>query len=172
MILPSMYFLKEIIEVVGIVISGVLLAKLFDFIAKVILFDEDFLNAMKNIGITKTYLEFAVSLIRYLIYLIFGLLALAQIGFATLMFRLIALSIALVILITLFLSFKDFVKNGAAGIFISMANLFKEGDKIRFNGVEGEVVKFTLLTTTLKTKDGVLVIPNSMLVGKKLWKAR
>lgn len=57
---------------------------------------------------------------------------------------------------------QTLVKDLIAGFFIIFENQFNVGDRVRINGVEGEVERITLRLTVLRDKDGNnIYMPNS-----------
>lgn len=63
---------------------------------------------------------------------------------------------------------KDVLSNAVAGILILFYCPFKRGDNIAAAGFEGQVTSIDLRYTTLASKDGKVLIPNSTLFTKNV----
>ena len=74
--------------------------------------------------------------------------------------------------VTLILALKEIAPNMAAGFHLIHDTPFKIGDIIEIDGNEGVVDSIGLVSTTIKTKEEKIVIPNSKflenVVKKKL----
>jgi len=67
---------------------------------------------------------------------------------------------------------QDILKNFFAGFVILINRPFKIGDKIKVNGVSGEVTNMSLSSTTIKSKDDSLVsVPNGCLINTSVYNA-
>ena len=85
----------------------------------------------------------------------------------------IAAMIMVIIIFSVAISIKDFIPNIIAGIYIHKKKLFKEGDNIKIDNIEGKVQQITLTEIMLITKKGDQVhIPNSILAKKKITKKK
>lgn len=123
----------------------------------------------KAVGIKVSVEELIGSLITYFIYFITVVIALKQIGLATLLLDLLFGAIIILIIVAIFLSIKDFVPNMTAGIFIHQKRNIKEGSTIKVKGIEGEVIHINLVETRIKTESGDTIhIPNSILIKEEV----
>ena len=60
---------------------------------------------------------------------------------------------------------KDIIANFFASVMMIFDNSFYQGDKIKFNGIEGTIVETGLRKTSIRTSDNSLIfIPNSKLI--------
>lgn len=108
----------------------------------------------------ETVLNLIKSVIKYLIVVIVILLILKSFGINTTSF-LASLGIAGVIV---GLGFQDIVKNLLAGISIIFDDRYMQGDFVKINGFEGEVISLGLQTTKVKSYTGeVMIIENSQI---------
>ncbi|MCD6466572.1 MAG: mechanosensitive ion channel [Methanomicrobia archaeon] len=109
---------------------------------------------------------------RYLIYAIVIIIALSQLRVST---DVLIIGITVVLAafgVTLILALKEIAPNMAAGFHLIHDTPFKVGDIIEIDGNEGVVDSIGLVSTTIKTKEEKIVIPNSKflenVVKKKL----
>ena len=113
--------------------------------------------------------EFIAAFVTYLIYFITVVVALRQIGLATLILDIVAAIIIVIIVLAVFLGIKDFIPNTIAGIFLHQKRMLKEGDVIKVTGIEGKVIYMDLVETKVETKDGDIIhVPNSILIKEKM----
>lgn len=113
--------------------------------------------------------ELAALFIRYFIYLVFIILALNTLGLTVFIVELLAFAFMIVLLISGFLSLKDFVPNFLAGLKLQRDDFMKETDTIKFNSIEGRVQSINLTDTVIRTKKGdLMAIPNSHLQRQKI----
>jgi small-conductance mechanosensitive channel len=142
--------LIQVIQVILILaityISGKLISKfLFKFFQKTP-FPENIENTLVKIS-------------KYVIYSIGIFIVIAFLGFdlTSLMVGLGAFSIAI--------SFatSTIIQNLVSGLLVQADRAFQIGDRIMIQGVEGKVVKISVRTTVIETREGHLVyIPNSL----------
>lgn len=109
------------------------------------------------------------NIVSYAIYFLSLVAALEQIGIANIILYLLSATIILVILLSFFLSIRDFLPNLISGIYLySRANL-KEGSYIELNGIKGELLQIDLFQVKIKTKQGdIFHIPNSVVAKSKI----
>ncbi len=100
-----------------------------------------------------------VRISKYVIYTIGIFVVIALLGFdlTSLIFGIGAFSIAITF------ATSTIIQNLVSGLLVQADRSFKCGDLIVIQGVEGEVVKISVRTTILETKDGNCVyVPNSL----------
>ncbi len=112
------------------------------------------------------------NMIRYLIYAIVIVIALAQLKIST---DVLIIGIAVILAalgVTLILALKEIAPNMAAGFHLIHDTPFKIGDIVEIDGNEGVVDNIGLISTTIKAKEEKIIIPNSKflenVVKKKL----
>jgi small-conductance mechanosensitive channel len=101
----------------------------------------------------------------------YGVLVLALIvGLSIIGINLSALAVLLgVIGIGLGFGLQNLVANYVAGLVIFLERPLKEGDRIRVEGVEGDVVQIKLRSTVINTlTNETIIVPNSQLVGNSV----
>lgn len=126
---------------------------------------------VKAMGAKVSVEGFAEVIVSYVIYVVFLLFALNQIGLTQWVLYLIAGIACVVAFIAAFLALKDLVPNAVAGYFIMRREFPKVGDMIRVDDVVGKVSNINMLETRVKTKKGdVISYPNSRLLRSKLEK--
>lgn len=124
------------------------------------------LNILKRV-LNKTRLEkiavgFFLVVFKFLLYLCLVLILLSVVG-VNINGLLTALS---AIVLAIGLALQNIIANAANGLIIISNKMFKKGDYIIVDGVEGNVVEINFLFTTLKTPDNKrITIPNSAIVN-------
>lgn len=121
-------------------------------------------NFSKLSGTTLKLEEIAESFTTYFIYFITIVIVLQQMGLASTILHMIAGGIILLIILSTFLGIKDFIPNAIAGIVMQSNKQFRVGQIIKVKGMQGKIIKMTLLETKIETKKGdIIFIPNSVL---------
>ena len=127
------------------------------------------INVIKRI-FSKTKMEkiaqqFLVATIKVLLYLVLVLSLLSIIGI-----QITGIVTALsALLLAVGMALENNIANLANGIVIVATKMFKKGDFISVNGVEGNIVDINFLFTTLFTTDNKKVtIPNSSIVNNSV----
>lgn len=109
--------------------------------------------------------NFLVAIFRLGLYLILVLILLNMIG-VEITGILTALS---ALLLAVGMALQSNISNLANGIVIVSTHMFKKGDFISVDGVDGSIQEINFLFTTLKTADGKKVtLPNSTIVNKSV----
>lgn len=130
------------------------------------------INIIKRI-FSKTKMEkiaqqFLVGTIKLLLYLVLVLALLSIVGV-----QITGIVTALsAVLLAVGMALESNIANLANGIVIVATKMFKKGDFISVNGVEGNIVDINFLFTTLFTTDNKRVtIPNSTIVNNSVYNA-
>lgn len=130
------------------------------------------INIFKKL-LNKTHMEkisqnFIVAIIKFLLYLVFVLALLSTIGIEV-SGILTAFSAAL---LAIGMALQNNIANLANGIIIVSNQMFKKGDYISVNGVEGSIQEIHFLFTTIVTTDNKkITIPNSDIVNNPVTNA-
>jgi len=130
------------------------------------------INLIKKF-LSKTHMEkisqnFIVAIIKFLVYLIFVLVLLSTIGIEV-SGILTAFS---AVLLAIGMALQNNIANLANGIIIVSNQMFKKGDYISVDGVEGSIEEIHFLFTTIITVDNKKVtIPNSNIVNNPVTNA-
>jgi len=151
---------------------GLIIGRIMGKIAHRILhaFDVD-KTLVKAMGAKVSIESLVEILVSYVIYVIFFMFALNQIGLTQWVMYLVAGIACVVALVVAFLALKDLIPNAVAGYFIMRREFPKVGDIIKVDGVVGKVSNINMLETRVKTKKGdIISYPNSRLLRSKLEK--
>ena len=100
------------------------------------------------------------NLVKYSVYYVAALIALAQVGVATtaLLVLLVAYTFGVVLLAAV--AFKDLLAAGAAGLFLILNEPFSIGDEVRVDGRRGIVQEMTLFVTHVEADGEEYIVPN------------
>ncbi len=164
----------ELVAAIIILLIGFIFGRMA---GKIILkiFKEIELNRLlkKTTGIKVSLAELISKSITYFIYFIFIIAALEKLNISAVAFNLLAGGVIIIIIISIFLSIKDFIPNIIAGIYITQKAFVSKGDVIKIDNIEGKIIDLQLNTIKLETKKGdMLFIPNSILLKSKLTKVK
>ena len=120
---------------------------------------------MKRTKIEKVAQGFIYNIIKFLLYLALILLLLSIIGIS-LSGILTAISAAV---LAIGMALQNNIANLANGIIIVSSHMFKKGDYIQVDGVEGSIEEIHFLFTTIMTSDNKkITIPNSTIVNSSV----
>ncbi len=109
--------------------------------------------------------KFLLAIIKFALYLVWILILLSFIG-VEVGGVVTALS---AIVLAVGLALEDNIANLADGIVIVTGKMFKKGDYVSIDGVEGSVDAINFLFTTIMTSDNKkITVPNASIVGGKL----
>ncbi len=169
--LPNIFQSKFFVDaaVAGIIIfSGFIVAHFFSRAVGLIIKKFDLTEKIKKIGV-KNPSGFLESAIRYIIYALAIIAALNRLGIFKTVFSIIVIIIAAIAIIVLFLNFRDFIANAAAGISIYGRHKFKLGQKIKVGEIEGKIQSVSITGTKIITEKGeIIVFPNTFLLKSKV----
>ena len=121
------------------------------------------LAVMEKRDVDVTLRQFIASTIRLIILILFGVVALNQLGIS------ITPLIAAIggLAVGLSLALQGPVSNYGAGLLIILTRMYRVGDTISTQGCSGAVEEISLAATHLRAEDGELVvIPNKHIVGE------
>lgn len=166
------YFTRLIAAIV-ILLIGVFVGRFFGNLLKKILNELHTDKILKEGGVKVPVEEFFGNALKYLIFFVAIIMALNQLGLATTILYIILIVILIVIIILIILAFKDFIPNVTSGFFIHQKRNLKDGDIIKVNEIEGEILHINLVETKIKTKSGdIIYIPNSVLMKSSVRKKK
>jgi potassium-dependent mechanosensitive channel len=151
-----------------ILFAGFVIARILGILAMLLLKELN-LNALilKLSGVKLSVEEMLSGLITYSIYLGTVILALNQIGLTTKLVYTLAVSVFVIVLISIFIALKDFVPNLIAGFYILHKGYVKVGDRVSIDNTEGVIKEINMLESRIETKEkDSLLIANSSLVNK------
>ncbi len=115
----------------------------------------------RNVDITLR--QFIASTVKLIILVMFGIVALSQLGIS------ITPMIAAIggVAVGLSLALQGPVSNYGAGLMIILTRMYRVGDTINTQGCSGQVEEITLAATQLRAEDGELItIPNKHIMGE------
>jgi len=106
----------------------------------------------------RTLPNFVLSVVKILLYVLLIIVVLRLCGITTDN----AVTLASVLSLGISLALQDVLSGLVNGVLVIVNKYFVEGEYVQIGGVEGTVVKVTIMATTLKTVDGVmLMVPNT-----------
>ncbi len=157
--------LAILIFLIGFIIGNILGKLIYNLLKQI-----EVNNILKNLTGIKLNLDQLISkAISYAIYFLSLVAALEQMGIANTILYLISGTIILFILISFFITIRDFVPNLVAGFYLYSREKIKEGSKIEINNIKGILEHVDLLQIRIKTKSGdTIYIPNSTVIKSKM----
>ncbi len=169
--LISGLFTRMVVAVI-ILLIGFVVGKILGKVVKNLLHSIEFNKIIKRATGINISLEQGISFfVSYFIYFLFIVMALNQLGLTTVVLHMISGAILIIIIISIFLSIKDFMPNMFSGIFIHKKKFINVGDTINVDNTEGKVVYINLVETKIETKRGdIIYLPNSLLTKNKVTK--
>ena len=121
------------------------------------------LRVMEKRDVDVTLRQFIASTVRLIVLIMFGVIALNQLGIS------ITPLIAAIggLAVGLSLALQGPVSNYGAGLVIILTRMYRVGDTITTQGCSGLVEEISLASTHLRAEDGeLIVIPNKHIVGE------
>jgi small conductance mechanosensitive channel len=167
-LLPLWGILIKLFGAIAIGVIGFFLSKAFGKAAKHIVQSLELNKQFKKAGIRFNPEAMAENVIKYLGYLGTFLITLNYLGITPIILNIIFIGILIVIILTLFLSLKDFVPNILSGIHLISINKLKKGDRIKIGDVSGKVEEISLTETTLINDGNKIIIPNSTVMKEQI----
>ncbi len=157
--------LVRLIAALVILLVGYILGKFLGKLVKRILGELETNRILKEqAGVKVLVEEFFSKVTSYIVYFVAVIMALSQLGLSTFVLHSILVVILIIIVAFIILAVKDFIPNVMAGFFIHQKRMMNEGEKIKVDSVEGEIVHVGLVETKIKNKKGETVyVPNSIL---------
>lgn len=154
--------IPDIVVALIVILVGFIIGKIVGKLLQKILHDLSIDTFTKKAFKLKfSFEEFISSSAMYIIYLLAFVASLRRFGFVVSALNIIGIAILLFVLISFFLSVRDFVPNAIAGLVIFRKKKFHAGDHIKVKHVEGKIIKIKLAETILETKGhDIIYIPN------------
>ncbi|HHN82053.1 MAG TPA: mechanosensitive ion channel [Methanomicrobia archaeon] len=153
-------FLPNVVIALVIVIFGFIAAD------KIVSALDDFLRESKLPNYT-----IITSSVRYSIYIIAIIMALAQLHISTQVLVVLAGVFSFFFVVIIAIGAREIATNLFAGLQIIWYRTIAVGDVIRVEGTEGVVDEIGIISTTVKTEDGeYVIIPNSHIANYKVFK--
>ena len=166
--------LTKFIVAIVIVLLGFIIGRIFGKLTEKILHEIELNHFIKNVFKVKVSLEELLGhLVMYVIYFFAIVQALNQIGVTDTVVNLLSFMVIALIAVSIFLGIKDYIPNAMAGLIIHQRGFIHEGAYVKVMGIEGKVIKTTLVETIIETpKKDLIYIPNSLLTKNKVEKKR
>ncbi|MFH0752353.1 MAG: mechanosensitive ion channel domain-containing protein [archaeon] len=160
-----------LVAAVAIASAGIIVGTILGKVVKRVLHEFEVNKVLKAQGMTLPVEEFLSGIIKYAIYLVGIVWALAELGLATMAMEIILAVIFVLLAVFVILAFKDFIPNIMAGFFLHQKGMIKAGDYIRVKSVEGKVLEIDFIETKIKMKNGdTIMVPNSILTKNEVVK--
>lgn len=125
-----------------------------------------------GVGIKTSLGDTAESAVRYFLYIIVLLISLRTLEVSSdILNWLFTIGVAAALFAgaaILVISAKDIAPNVAAGVFIDSNKTLKTGQKIKFRQYSGTVESIGITHTAIKTKGGLVQVPNYLLMKEEL----
>ncbi len=159
----SVFIVKIIISIV-IFIIGLILGKFTGNFIKRILTELEARKLLeKRFKISNLIEEKTGNTVKYLIYLISLIIALNELGLiSTTAFILFIIFVAIIVIFVL-AAVKDFIPNFISYFKIKNNKNFKKNSRIKLNNIQGYVINVNWHETKVKSKNGIIYIPNYLL---------
>ncbi|MBT3582851.1 mechanosensitive ion channel [Candidatus Woesearchaeota archaeon] len=167
-LLPLWGILIKLFGAILIGVIGFFLSKGMGKAAKHIIQSIELKKQFKKAGIRFNPETMAENVVKYLGYLGTFIVALNYLGITPVILNIIFVGILIVVILTLFLSLKDFVPNVISGIHLISINKLKKGDQIKIGDVSGKVSEISLTETTLLDNGNKIIIPNSTVMKEQI----
>lgn len=162
-----------LVAAIAIALAGIILGTILGKVVKRVLHEFEVNKVLKKQGLTLPLEELLSEIIRYAVYLVGIVWALAELGLATRIMEILLAVIFVLIAAFVILAFKDFIPNIMAGFFLHQKGVVKVGDYIKVKSVEGKVVSIDFIETRVRMKNGdVIMVPNSILMKNEVTKFR
>jgi len=112
--------------------------------------------------------ELISTLVAFSIYFFAIVSSLEILGLNVYVFNILAIGLIIILLLSIFVSFKDFIPNFMAGVLLHQRRIIKNGDFIELKHLKGRVVHLGLIETKLETREkDTIYIPNSALLKEE-----
>jgi small-conductance mechanosensitive channel len=103
---------------------------------------------------------------KYSVLFVAALIALGQVGVATLALIVLLAAYALALIVFTAVATQTFLASGAAGVYLLLNQPYGIGDEVAIGGQRGIVQEIDLFVTRIETDDEVHIIPNDRVVGE------
>ena len=161
------YFKTVTVGIVILLIGfglGILTKKLLNKILKEIGLNK----VMSKVGITYNLEKWVSNIVSYVIYLVFIVIFLNQLGITSIVIYIVLGAVLMLIILTFLVGLKDVIPNFIGWLAIQKKGKIKEGHKINIKEIYGTIEKVGYLETEIKTDNGdILYVPNSLFLKSK-----
>src|SRR3989344_1212484 len=155
----------NIVASIVILIFGLILGRFLSNLTRKLLDELELDRILKEkVHIRVPVSEFISSSVKYVVYILFIILSLNQLGIENIVLNIVLGIIFLFLFVFILAYIKDFIPNFIAGIKLYKRKSVKKGDIIKVNTVEGRILNINILETKiLSTNKEIIHIPNSLL---------
>jgi small-conductance mechanosensitive channel len=112
------------------------------------------------------------ELVKYSVFYIAALIALAQLGVATAALLILLAAYAFGLVFLSGLAFKDLLAASAAGIYLVLAQPYAIGDEVEIDGKRGIVQEIDMFVTHIESDGQEFIIPNQMVMRSGIVRIR
>lgn len=167
-------FVLKFILAVTIVLIGFVIGRLIGKLVTTVLHELELDRIIKKATNTKFSAESALgNLASYAIYFFVFIMALNQLGLATPVLYILAISAMVIVVIAITLAIRDFIPNMFAGLTIHRKGFLDVGDTIKVKDMKGRIISINLVETRIETKSkDVISIPNMILTKNEVVKIK
>ena len=157
-------FVAQLIIAIIIVLAGFVIGRIVSRLLNTILHAVEVDRSLKKVGL-KFSLEATISLLAaYIIYVAAAIIALDSLNLTSTIVWIIVVIVAVFIIIASILGIRDFIPNFFAGLYLFKQGTVQVGDKVRVAGVEGKIIRISIIETEIETKHkDHMIVPNSLL---------
>lgn len=157
-----------IVIIIGLIFTKIASEGISHFLKK-----EDIKRIISRMGYEEPIIEMIILVLKYIMYFVTFIIALAQFGFAIMVLNTIIILTAFFVIILIFFSLKDFIPNASAGLYLNVMKSIRKGDILQIGSYKGRVVNIDLVSITLEDKTGRLtIIPNSNVIKREIIRER
>jgi len=163
---------KDVVIAVIILLIGLIIGKILGRVVQKLLNSFE-LNSLikKATGIRIRMEEFIGKVVSYVIFFISAIMALDVLKLTLFTLQIISGLIIVMIVVSIFISIKDFFPNIIAGFYLHKKKMFKEGDIVKIDKITGKVEQINLTETRIVTKSGdTIYVPSSLFTKKEFVK--
>ena len=160
--------LTKYVAALVIIFVGFVVARLLGLFIKMAMKEAKVNVRLSNLtGVQVSIEEIVSTVLVYVVYFLTIVMALNQIGLTSRVFDIVAISVIVIMLVSIAIALKDFFPNVVAGIYLLHWGFVKKGQKVKVDTTEGIVKEINLLETKIETKDkDILLVPNAQMVKK------
>jgi len=167
-------FVLKFILAITIILIGFVIGRLAGKLVTTVLHEFELDKIVKKATSTKFSAEgFIGNLASYAIYFFVFIMALNQLGLATPILYILAISVLLIVVISITLAVRDLIPNMFAGFTIHRKGFLDVGDTIKVKDMKGKIISINLVETRIETKSKDLIsIPNVILTKNEVVKVK
>lgn len=173
MALASPDIVTNIVAGILVIGFGILVGNILSVVTKKVLQSFEVEKILQTLGIGFPLAEFLSSIIKYGTYIAGLILGVGFLGLEkAFLYAVLFIILGLLIVFTL-LSFKDFIPNFIAGIFLFLKGKIRVGEVVEIDTIEGKVIHMDMVEAKIRTNDGdIVVMPNVLILRSTITKKK